>query len=148
SPPWYRSPGARESVLCRAGTQASERRGQAVTLEDAVPFREAGDPDDAVAVDGEDHQAVRGAVGVRSQRRLTVRANGHQADAIEPAVQRDGPEEGADRGSALDSRGLGRHRQERVVSEQADDPLDVDSVPRLLKPPHQVRFDAIARGRV
>jgi hypothetical protein len=68
-----------------------EHKGQAQPAERIRLTREAGDPRDPVAVDGEDHDAVGLVVAgllVRRERRLSVGSCRHQADAIEAASSR------------------------------------------------------------
>src|SRR5262245_43783218 len=79
---------------------------------------EARDARDHLAVEREDHDAVRLAVEVGRERGLAVRAGGRKPDPGEVAVSRNGAEELADRIGADEPHRLGRHRQDRIVREQ------------------------------
>ena len=90
------------------------------------------DPIDSRAADREHHDAVcvehilTVFVGVGGERGLAVGASRYEPDPVEPAVEWGGREEAADLSAALEPLLLGRHREERVVGEQRDDPVEVD----------------------
>ena len=48
----------------------------------------------------------------------------------------------------VEAGGLGRHRQERIVGEERDDPVDVDCLPGLLEAAHHPLLGASVGGRV
>jgi hypothetical protein len=102
-------------------------------------IREADDLCDQVALDLQDHQAVRPvlavvAAGVGGECRLPVGRGRQQADLVEPPALRHGTEEVTDRPRARDPHPLWGHCHQRVLAQQCNEALDVDRVPGRHEP--------------
>ena len=69
-----------------------------------------------------------------------------EPDPVQPALERGGGEELADRGGAVEAQRPRGHRQERVVGEQRDDAVEVDGRPGVLEAAHDGGFGPASVG--
>src|SRR5712691_10959928 len=102
----------------------------------------------ATGVKGEHHDPVRamdpllGSEHVSGDSGLVVRARRRKTDLMERPARRDPLEELAYPLRSDESHWERRHRQHRIVSQQSDEPLDIDRIPRaneVLKNPPRDR---------